>query len=98
VGLSQVVCSHLWQVHLVEELFEPCLEYQGLFGEGSEEYHNLWQRWVSQEVNMKSAAFPLVEIACSAFGTFDAAKALAILTAMSVFLKEPVLKKQIILA
>lgn len=44
VGLSQFVCSHPWQVHPVAELFEPCLEYQGLFGEGSEEYHNLWQR------------------------------------------------------
>jgi hypothetical protein len=45
-----------------------------------------------------SAAFLLVATAWSAFGTFDAAKALAILTAMSVFLKEPVLKKQNILA
>lgn len=41
VGLSQFVCSHLWQVHLVGELFEPRLEYQVLCGEGSEEYHNL---------------------------------------------------------
>jgi hypothetical protein len=98
VGLSQVVCSHLRQVHLVGELFEPCLEYQGLFGEGFEEYHNLWQRWVSREVNMMSATFPLVAIVWSAFGTFDVAKARAILTAMSVFLKEPVLKKQTILA
>jgi hypothetical protein len=47
---------------------------------------------------MMSATFPLVVIAWSASGMFDAAKALATLTAMSVFLKEPVLKKQTLLA
>jgi hypothetical protein len=45
-----------------------------------------------------SATFPLVETVWSVFGTFDASKALVILMAMSVSLKEPVLKKQTILA
>lgn len=96
VGLCQLVCNHLWQVHQVVELFVPCLEYLGLFGEGCEVYHNLWQRWVSQEGSMMSALFPLEESGQNASGTFDAAEALAIQTAKSVFLMKPVLKKQAI--
>lgn len=91
--LSRLVCNHLWQVLQDVGLFLPCLEYPELFGEECEEYHNPWQRWVSQEVSMMSAAFPLEETGRNASGTFDAAKALAIQTAMSVFLMEPMLKR-----
>jgi hypothetical protein len=43
---------------------------------------------------MMSAVFPLEETGQNASGTFDAAEALAIQTAKSAFLMEPVLKKQ----
>jgi len=94
VGLCQFVCNHLWQVPQVVERFAPSLEYLGLFGEGCEGYHNLWQRWVSQEGSMTSAVFPLEETGQNASGMFDAAKALAVQTAKFVFLMEPELKKQ----
>jgi hypothetical protein len=45
---------------------------------------------------MMSALFPLEESGQNASGTFDAAEALAIQTAKSVFLMKPVLKKQAI--
>jgi hypothetical protein len=42
---------------------------------------------------MTSAVFPLAEIVQNASGTFGAVKALAVLMAVFVFLKEPVSKK-----
>ena len=94
VGLCQLVCNHPWQVPQVVELFVPSLEYLELFGEGCEVYHNLWQRWVSQEGSMMSAVFPLEETGQNASGMFDVAKVLAVQMAKFVFLMEPVLKKQ----
>jgi len=87
-GLCQLVCNHLWQVPQVVELFAQSLEYLGLFGEGCEGYHNLWQRWVSQEGSMMSAVFPLEENGQNASGMFDAAKVLAVQMAKFVFLME----------